>query len=347
LFFFYNVQADVIDYANPAFEEIARRDLRAFRSNPSSLYEIVHPEDRKYVEISLQQFRKRMNRSLLDFRIRWPDNTERWIRLKIYPIVEDNQMRYVGGIVEDDSARKTSIFNMEKVNAWKDSTLEILAHDLKGPIGVVQMVTASIKKQLPGTEYKQIHEWTSIIHKICQRNIELIRTLLKNESLETEALDFSRERVDVVWEVTEILNFYQKVQRDIYREFQCSYSHEKIFAEIDSMKFMQIFNNLISNAIKFTKEGGVIKLHVEKLERTILFTVSDNGIGIPKDLYPYLFNKYTKAGRPGLGGEESVGLGLWIVKSVTKAHGGRIWFESEVGKGTTFYIEIPLDVEAN
>ncbi|WP_207428951.1 PAS domain-containing sensor histidine kinase [Pedobacter sp. SYSU D00535] len=345
LFFFYNVQTDKIEYINPAFEEITKRDRKDFELKSGHLLDIVHPDDREYVKITLKQFAKRKNRSLLDFRIIWPDNTERWARLKIYPVVEDDELQYVGGILEDDAARKTSIFNMQRVNSWKDSTLEIPAHDLKGPIGIVQMLSSSINDHFPGKEHKKVHEWTAIINKICKRNIDLIKSLLKNESLETEVVELSLERVDVVWEINEVINIYQKVESHISRRVEFTHSHDKIFAEIDSMKFTQIFNNLLSNAVKFTKEDGVIKIHIEKLEQTVLFPVSDNGIGIPKELQRYLFNKYTKAGREGLMGEESVGLGMWIVKSMTEMHQGKVWFETEVNKGTEFYIELPLDIQ--
>ena len=98
----------------------------------------------------------------------------------------------------------------------------------------------------------------------------------------------------------------------------------------------------MSNAIKFTKKQGHVKVHLEKLDKTFLITVADDGIGIPRSLHPILFKKYTKAGREGIEGEESVGLGMWIVKLLTEAHGGTVWFESAVEKGSTFYVEIPL-----
>ena len=78
------------------------------------------------------------------------------------------------------------------------------------------------------------------------------------------------------------------------------------------------------------------------METTFLVTVTDDGIGIPKSLRPILFKKYTKAGGAGVDGEDSIGLGMWIVKSLTESHGGRVWFESEVNNGTKFYLEIPL-----
>jgi len=112
---------------------------------------------------------------------------------------------------------------------------------------------------------------------------------------------------------------------------------------VDSMKFLQIINNLISNAVKFSDKNGTIRIHLEKLEGTSLLTVSDNGIGIPRKLQPFVFDKHTVAGRTAPNGQESVGLGMWIVKTFAEAHGGNVWLESEEGEGTTVYVEIPLD----
>jgi two-component system sensor histidine kinase VicK len=88
-------------------------------------------------------------------------------------------------------------------------------------------------------------------------------------------------------------------------------------------------------------------VHLEKLENSALLTVEDNGIGVPLKLQPFLFKKRTEAGRTGINGEKSVGLGMWIVKSFAEAHGGRVWFESEEQKGSKFYVEIPLGSRYN
>jgi two-component system sensor histidine kinase VicK len=148
--------------------------------------------------------------------------------------------------------------------------------------------------------------------------------------------------LDVVWEISQAMEIYLKSQKNIHKHITFTHSHPYVYAEIDSMKFLQIINNLVSNAIKFTKDEGKIHVHLEKLEKTFLITVTDNGIGIPKNLQPIIFKKYTKAGRIGIKGEESVGLGMWILNSLTEEHGGKVWFESEAKKGTTFYVEIPL-----
>ncbi len=118
---------------------------------------------------------------------------------------------------------------------------------------------------------------------------------------------------------------------------------EKIYVPIDEYKFIQVINNLISNAIKFTPDGGVITVRIKPEKETVQISVSDTGVGIPEHLQEGLFEKFTKARRPGLKGEPSVGLGMSIIKTIVEWHGGKIWFESKENKGTTFHIELPME----
>ncbi len=105
-----------------------------------------------------------------------------------------------------------------------------------------------------------------------------------------------------------------------------------------------VINNLLSNSLKFTPYDGKIEVSItEPNEKEILIKVKDDGIGIPSDLQPFLFDKFTKARRKGIHGEPTTGLGMSIIKTIVEWHNGRIWFESSEGIGTTFYIEIPKD----
>ncbi|WP_158800097.1 PAS domain-containing protein [Pedobacter sp. L105] len=328
-------------YFNDALEYIAKIKKDSCIQDPHKLLDIVHQEDLDYIRESLKYLLTRTGSSLLNFRIIRPDQTERWIRAKIYPIIEEGKVRYLSGSAEDDTMRKNSIFNMQRINGWKNSTLEILSHDLRGPLGTVKMLASIISNRLPEPDDHEIRKLSTMIIDLANRNMELIQSLLKREILETAEVQLSKERLNVVWEVHEVLDVYIKAQAEIKKTIRLTYSHDKIYAEIDSMQFVQILNNLVSNAIKFTPENGEVKIHIEKLEESFLVTVSDNGIGIPKSLQPVLFNKYTTAGRDAIDGQSPVGLGMWIVKLLTEAHDGRIWFESEEGKGSTFYVELP------
>jgi two-component system sensor histidine kinase VicK len=226
---------------------------------------------------------------------------------------------------------------MQKINAKKDSMLEILSHDLRGPIGIVQNLASLIEKKLPKLRNKAVHEWIGIIQTICERNIALIRDLVHQEFLESAEVEISKERLDLVWEINRAIEYYRISQENLNKVLVFSASQERIFAKIDSIKFMQVINNPVSNAIKFSRDNGLIQVHVEKKENTIVVSVSDNGIGIPKEMQPYVFDKFTRARRPGLKGEESVGLGMSIIKTIVDMHDGKISLESEENKGTPFY----------
>lgn len=344
-FLIYDIVENRFIYANASFETITKTSRDLLLEDPATLLNNIHPEDQELARKVFMHLLRKKTSTLLDFRIVWPDNTERWIRLKTYPIMGDKRIEYITGILEDDSARKASIFNMQKINGWKDSLLEILAHDLRGPIGIVKMLASAIDQKLGRNANKEIHKWTTMIEEISRRNIQLIHTLVKKESLDTAGVAVNKERIDLVWEITEVIKIYDNSQNDALKQFEFTHSHDAIYAQVDSMRFLQILNNLISNAMKFTGAGGTIKVHIEKLEQSALITVADNGIGIPKGLQPKIFNKYTEAGRSGVDGQESIGLGMWIVKSFTEAHGGRVWLESEEGKGTCVYVEIPRGYE--
>ena len=117
-------------------------------------------------------------------------------------------------------------------------------------------------------------------------------------------------------------------------------SVEKVYADISRDKMMRAITNLLSNSIKFTRETGKIELSISLKDKRPLITIRDNGIGIPKNKQPFLFEKFSVARRAGTKGEKSTGLGMFIVKEIIDKHTGKLTFESEENKGTSFYIEL-------
>ena len=117
-----------------------------------------------------------------------------------------------------------------------------------------------------------------------------------------------------------------------------------VSVKVNANNFERAVSNLVHNALKFTQKNGMINIgwSVCPCARFVNITVADTGIGIPAKLRPYIFNRFTKAGRKGLGGEESNGLGMYITKNIVEKHGGMIWFDTEEYKGTTFTVKLPL-----
>jgi two-component system sensor histidine kinase VicK len=113
-------------------------------------------------------------------------------------------------------------------------------------------------------------------------------------------------------------------------------------ASYDSDRLIQVLTNLVSNAIKFTPEGGSINVSARRQGESLAFCVRDTGLGIPKDDLPKIFNRFYRVHRPGQE-IKGTGLGLAIVHKIVAAHGGRIDVQSEVDHGTTFTVQLPLD----
>jgi signal transduction histidine kinase len=108
---------------------------------------------------------------------------------------------------------------------------------------------------------------------------------------------------------------------------------------LDSTRIMQVLSNLLGNALKFTPEGGQVRVNCEPLPGELRISVSDTGPGIPRDQIPHIFGRLWQASDKDMRG---IGLGLSIVRGIVEAHGGRVWVESEAGQGTTFYFTLRL-----
>jgi signal transduction histidine kinase len=117
---------------------------------------------------------------------------------------------------------------------------------------------------------------------------------------------------------------------------------EPLVVSVYKEKIARVLSNLVSNAIKFSEQNALIKVKLEKKGNAAIISVADNGIGIPKEALPFVFDSFTSAKRHGTAGETSYGLGLSICKQIIATHSGRIWVESAEGTGSTFFIELPL-----
>jgi signal transduction histidine kinase len=115
----------------------------------------------------------------------------------------------------------------------------------------------------------------------------------------------------------------------------------KMIIKIDGEKIRQVFQNLVSNAIKYSPENSRIFWGHKDEKEKIIFFVKDSGLGIPLDQQKEIFDKFFRASNVLMTGTEGTGLGLYIAKSIVEAHGGKIWFESKEKEGTTFFLELP------
>ena len=193
----------------------------------------------------------------------------------------------------------------------------------------------------PGADEVLTRQLTAM-RNACENGISLIRDFVDHEFLQSAQVALNLERHDLVKMLGVVVENYQQDQLLIAKHFSYSATLPAIHAVLGYNKFQQIINSLLSNFIKFTPDQGRISVEVSERPNHVRITVADDGIGIPARHLPHLFERFTPARRPGLRGEKTTGLGLSIVQTIMQLHRGRVWAESEEGRGTTFFLELPL-----
>ena len=343
IIFSYDLDNKSFTYLSSAFNQIWGVSRKSAEEKPLSLLETVHIEDRDYVIKSYRKVIDNKKVKNIEFRIQLSDKSVKWLCLSAVMNEQEPEKRIIVGDIEDRTSINEKNTLLKRSVAQKASILEILTHDLAGPLNNIKGFSSLIADELKQYNNPELDKMIEMVAETSERSIRLISEYMTQEFLESTTVEVIKKRVDIVGKLREIINQYKRAEENIAKTFNLNSQQENIYVKIDVFKITQVITNLISNAIKFTHDGGVINLYVEEKEEDILIIVADNGIGIPANKQDSLFEKFTKARRKGLKGEPSTGLGMSIIKTIVEWHGGKIWFESEEGKGTTFYIELPKE----
>ncbi|CAA9334877.1 MAG: Phosphate regulon sensor protein PhoR (SphS) [uncultured Cytophagales bacterium] len=340
--FAYGIEAARFIYLNPAFEAVFKRNRETL--DLPALAGSLHAEDREYVAEAYEDLLGGQPRKPLEFRVLLPGGAERWLRVKPL-LVEENGVRAIAGLAEDITDFKHYSEVELKFSHKKNAIIQMLSHDLAGPLGTIQSLSSLVTTRVRAYKDEPLSNVVGLITETSRSGLRLIKDFLEQEFLESAATALIKNRVNLVEKLTLLVEQYQVTVQNSPRQFTLSSSDPSVYANVDEVKFIQVVTNLVSNAVKFTPDDGEISIRVDDQEEagTVRVTVRDNGIGIPEKYHAALFDKFTKARRPGLRQEPSTGLGMSIIKTVVEWHGGKIWFESEENQGTTFFVEIPRE----
>jgi two-component system, OmpR family, sensor histidine kinase VicK len=338
IFFAYDIASGKFSLLSPAFEKVWHKTRKSVQGNPAALLKTIHPEDKQLVEQMYQELLEGAIIKDFQFRIVLRDKKERWVCVK--PRLLGEELVLIG-TADDITAPKEYNDYLKKYSDKKNSILNILSHDLAGPLGMINNLSRMLEEDTKSTGNEEMHKMIGLIARSSKQGMQFIQEFLKQEFLESASVELIKHRVDLVQVIRESMFEYQMTEQMLGKNFHFLPASEKLYLELDDNKFMQVINNLISNAIKFTPDGGEITVALEEKVESVLITVADTGIGIPEKFWDTLFEKFTRARRTGIKGEPSVGLGMSIIKTIVEWHQGKIWFESHENKGTTFYIEVP------
>ena len=235
---------------------------------------------------------------------------------------------------------------LERLNELKNQFLGTAAHDLRNPLFVVQSCSKFLLSKAADRLTEEQLEFLTIIRSYSDFMLQMVDDLLDVSAIESGRLELHPEPTDLVALVRRNVSLNSLLAES--KGIQLSFREEGALPPIivDPVKMEQVLNNLISNAIKFSAPGSPVRVRVSHQGGEALIAVEDKGPGIPPVERDKLFRWFGRTSVRSTAGERSVGLGLAISHRIVSAHQGRIWLESEVGSGSTFYVSLPLGGEA-
>lgn len=223
---------------------------------------------------------------------------------------------------------------LTELDRMKSDFLGIVSHDFRTPLASVILAAKAMVKHGVAMEEERRAEYLRIIVDQAEKLKALAEDTLSITRHESGSLSYHYELVNVERLIKDAVNLVQFSRR---HSIDQHVDTNVAYIKADQMKLRQLVHNLLSNAVKYSPRGGKITVRAEQLaEGNVLFSVSDEGIGIPEAQHNRLFKKFSRVDTPEAREIKGSGLGLWICHEIVKGHGGDIWVESEPGKGSTF-----------
>ncbi|WP_223641696.1 PAS domain S-box protein [Corallococcus sp. EGB] len=270
----------------------------------------------------------------------------RWFRGNFYPVrTPDGRVLGVGVLVEDITERRRA--EEERAQLYReareavrvrDDFLSIASHELKTPLTPLSLRLATLERRLERGEQLEPSVLRHARHQLT-RLTGLINDLLDASRIEAGRLALHPEATRFDLLVEHMLGSLEAQKGNHTFEFERP--PEPISVHGDTFRLEQVVSNLLENALKYSPDGGTIRVRLSLSDDLALLSVTDPGIGIPEDQQQQLFDRYFRARNASTRSYGGLGLGLYISRDIVERHGGRIWVESTPGRGSTFYVALP------
>ena len=223
--------------------------------------------------------------------------------------------------------------------ATRNEFLGVVSHDLRGPLMTIASVAALMDQQAPADETGQrMRGWAERVRRSVSVMERLISDLLDFNSFEDGQMRVAAECLDIRSVIHDAIDAFHGVALANGLSLEADLPADPIITKYDPHRMLQVLSNLIHNAIKFTADGGSIRIGVACSDAFCRVSVADTGVGIPDAELTEIFERFRQLNPSDHTG---LGLGLYISQWIMEAHGGRIWAESQVGVGTTFHFTLP------
>ena len=358
-FFVYNLKKGKVDFVSPQFFELLKENEGAGGSHEeNALAKCIASEHQP----KLNEFLNSLSRGnhyqgAIELKASSSLEEVEWVEINTFPVMEGDQSvlnsmveereevgyeveRVVGHIVDISQKKEQyEILNREKKHI--SNMLNMLAHDMRAPFNRVHMIAEVLEGMMTEEELDKYYDYLQMLRKQGEESKVLLESLLNLATLKGKASSLDMNIEDAGGLIRESIDRQKSKIEQKKITVHCDFPEEKVIAKLDAVLFLQVLGNLLSNALKFTPEGGEVTFRLWKTRKNVFMVIKDTGIGIPEEYQENLFQDFLKFRRKGLGGEPSVGLGLFICREILAMHQGSISVESKEREGTSFTIKLP------
>jgi len=268
------------------------------------------------------------------------------VSITVGPIFDEN-CNVIGAVevFRDISKERELLESIKRANALKDQFLANVSHELRTPLNSIIGFSELLKEQVVGPLNEKQLQYVQNILQSGEHLLSLINDILDLSKVEAGTLEVESVPINL----KEVLQWALFMQRERAKRHNISLNldmDEGIgIVKTDPTRLKQVLFNLLSNAVKFTPDGGSVMVKAEKLNGEIQISVSDTGIGIPREKIEEIFKPFVQLDSSLSRQYEGTGLGLALTRRLVELLGGRIWVESQLGKGSTFHFTIPVELE--
>lgn len=269
------------------------------------------------------------------------------VAITVTPVLLDGKIIGAVDIFRDVSKEK-------EIDQAKTEFVSLAAHQLKIPPTAIKVLTETLLGGKLGSLTQKQNEYLANIRSSNQRMIDMINALLKVSRIEMGAFTIETSEQDICITIESIIDELKVLIDKKRLKVKTNYPEKRKLISIDEPLYRMVVHNLVTNAIKYTEEGGEINIECKEInagetiggasldENSFVVTVADTGYGIPAEQQSKMFTKFFRADNAREKHTDGTGLGLYIVKSILEHSGGRIWFTSKENEGSTFYVAIPM-----